>query len=125
MRLPLQDLLLILLTGSALAACSSAVAANPRDVADANDTGNAIGAKDASERSVLERLPALPTDRTERIGALSVTAAAPYAAASGCTCRALAVRPNSGQPPVSRLACTKGGAWFFVPDVFAGGPVAE
>lgn len=124
-RPPLASSLLHLLLGSSLAACSSIVAANPRDVADANDTGNAIGAKDASESRMLQRLPALPTGKPERVGQVSVTADAPYSAASGRTCRALSVRPEPAQPAVLRLACTKGGPWFFVPDVFAGGTTAE
>jgi hypothetical protein len=124
-RTRLQGSLLLLLLGSLAAACSPVLSASARDVADANDTGNAIGAKNASERTVLQRLPGLPSGKAERLGSLNVTAEAPYTAASGRTCRALSLSDEPRQQAVPRLACTKGGAWFFVPDVFAGGPVAE
>ena len=67
----------------------------------------------------------LPTGAPQRVGELNVTAEAPYAAASGRTCRTLELSILSTRQTSHRLACTTGGAWFFVPDVFASGAVAE
>lgn len=117
MTTPLDSNLLLLL-GLSLAACSPAARLNAHDAADANDTGNAVGAKDASERSLLDRLPTLPSGRPERVGKVSVTAEVPYSAASGRTCRALSISSELNRGAIPRLACTKGGAWFFVPEVF-------
>jgi hypothetical protein len=66
---------------------------------------------------VAERLPRLANGATLRVGDETVVGDAAYAAASGRTCRRLQLTQGSG-PTSDRLACSDGGAWFFVPDVF-------
>lgn len=106
----------LLLLSLALSACSSPRPINARDVADANDTGNAIPAGNASERNLLVEVSHMPTGTRQRVGELDVTAAAPYSAASGRTCRPLELA--TGGKLDRRLACTDGRDWFFVPKVF-------
>lgn len=111
-----------------LGACSRPASISARDAADANDTGQSVDAKNSSEREVLKQIPTMPSGAARRFGDLWVTAASPYAAASGRTCRPLELGQTRAQQTIHRLACTAGGAWFFVPDVFATsspGPLAE
>jgi hypothetical protein len=105
-------------------ACSSRTSASARDVADANDVGRRLSARNEGERELLRQLPSLPANSARRIGSANVVARAPYTAASGRTCRALLVTLPS-QPASDRLACSSGHDWFFVPDVFASSPASE
>jgi hypothetical protein len=102
---------------SLLAACAAPPQASPRDLADANDTGGTLKATSASEREILERLPRLANGAALRVGDGTVVGDAAYAAASGRTCRRVQLTQGSGRKS-DRLACSDGGAWFFVPDVF-------
>lgn len=99
-------------------ACSSSKPLPARDVADANDTGRTLAARNQAERQLLEKVAGLRNDRAEQVGGLSVVAEAPYAAASGRTCRALSLKQAGASNGMSRVACTDGKQWFFVPDVF-------
>jgi hypothetical protein len=114
-----------LLVWLTLCACSAAPVITARDAADASDTGGAVDARNGTERDVLARLPQLPTGAAQLVGELSVTAEAPYAAASGRTCRPVELNAIVNHQTRHRLACTSGGAWFFVPDVFAARTAAE
>ncbi|HEU5076601.1 MAG TPA: DVU3141 family protein [Polyangiaceae bacterium] len=72
-----------------------------------------------AEAKVLERLDQLPVAEARPVDTLSVVADAPYAAASGKTCRRLTLTPL--EPPKTsrtRLACKDGDRWAFVPSVF-------
>jgi hypothetical protein len=109
----------------ALVACSTTPPLSARDAADASDTGQWIVPKTPTERYLLQRLPSMPTGAPERVGELSVTADATYTAASGRTCRPLELSTIRTHAISHRLACTKGAAWFFVPDVFANSAIAE
>jgi hypothetical protein len=98
--------------------CASTPPLSKRDAADANDVGQTVGARTATERALLERAATLPSNQPSRVGDVTVVAQPPYASASGRTCRSLQVT----QPPASqeRLVCQDGNAWVFVPDVFVG-----
>jgi hypothetical protein len=96
---------------------------SPRDAADANDTGRVLAPANDSERKLLEALPRIQDGREQRVAEAKVVAEAPYASASGKTCRAL--RLGSARGESRRLACSDGKAWFFVPDVFGSNAVAE
>lgn len=98
--------------------CASAPPVSARDAADANDTGAALGAKSDGERALLGAVPNLPTGTGRRIGEATVIADAPYAAASGRTCRALHISRGRAPEQGNRLTCSNGKAWFFVPEVF-------
>lgn len=102
-------------------ACSPRPETNPRDAADANDTGRQVAPAGESERAVLRQVPTLRSGTPQRIGDATVTAEAPYPAASGRTCRALLVTQASAAAK-HYLACSNGKTWFFVPDVFGGNP---
>jgi len=108
-------------------ACSSVRQPTARDVADANDTGRTLPAVSEPERQVLSRVAGLPNDTASRVGEASVIAEAPYTAASGRSCRALHITSGASRQPLHRVACTDGGTWFFVPDVFGapGGGAGE
>jgi hypothetical protein len=97
---------------------------NPRDVADANDTGGTLPAEDDVDRAVLRELAQLPSGSPRQFGSKSVVAEAPYTAASGRSCRALHFT-TTARASVSRLACNDGKSWFFVPDVFGASHVPE
>lgn len=98
-------------------ACSSSPPLSARDAADANDTGGTAPARTALERSVLQDLPQLRDGVARRVANSTVVADAPYAAASGRTCRVIHVTgASAGRSEL--LACSAGGPWFFVPDVF-------
>ena len=82
-------------------------------------SGKAEAASPA-EAKVLEQLERLPVAQARTVDALSVVADAPYAAASGKTCRRLTLTPL--EPPKTsrtRLACKDAGHWGFVPSVFS------
>lgn len=117
-RLSLAALLLPL-------ACSSAPQPGVRDLADANDTGRSVGARSDDERALLARLGTLPSGKPERVGTTTILAEPAYAAASGRTCRALQLTQGPRSVSRARLACSKGDAWFFVPDVFEGDTTQE
>jgi hypothetical protein len=99
--------------------CSKPVIA-ARDAADANDTGRTLAARSEAERAVLLKIATLPNDTPQQVGNITVVAGPPYDAASGRTCRALRLKSAGAGGSSDRLACSVGGAWFFVPDVFAG-----
>lgn len=99
-------------------ACSSGLQPGARDLADANDTGRSVDAKSHDERALLARLSTLPSGKPERVGTATIVAEPAYTAASGRTCRALQLTQGPGSVSRPRLACSKGDAWFFVPDVF-------
>jgi hypothetical protein len=103
-----------------LSACGAKRAAEPRDLADANDTGAALAARSNLERAVLGSVSSIPIGQPTRIAGATVTAEAAYSAASGRTCRAVSMTADSQEATSHRLACSSGKAWFFVPDVFAG-----
>ena len=100
-----------------LVACSSGPVPSPRDVADANDVGRTLYGKSADERALLVEVPSLPSGTPRRVGGATVVADAAYAAASGRACRVLHITEASTKV-MSRLACSDGKSWFFVPDVF-------
>jgi hypothetical protein len=108
-----------------LGACSADPALSPRDAADAIDTGRVLAPSSDSERKVLRELPALQSGKEMTVGDARVVAEEPYASASGKSCRALLLTLGSTRRASHRLACSDGGAWFFVPDVFSGNSVAE
>lgn len=99
-------------------ACSSAPRPNARDVADANDTGRTLNPRSDMERALLGQVATLPTGAPRQLGGVLVRAERPYPAASGRTCRVLTITSDSLRPPSSRLACSDGSRWFFVPNVF-------
>lgn len=69
------------------------------------------------EREILQRLPALAPEQPVTIEGAMVSAAAPYHAASGRTCRFLTIT-SADRSSRSRLACHEDAAWFFVPSIF-------
>lgn len=103
--------------------CSSQPQTEPRDVADANDTGRALPAHTRLEQALLRALPSLPSGRPRQIEGATVMAEAAYTAASGRTCRTLSIQANGKAR--SRLACHAEGAWYFVPDVFGATEAVE
>lgn len=96
--------------------CASQPRGEPRDVADANDTGRSLPAQTRLEQDVLRALPSLESGQARPVGNAKVVAEAAYTAASGRTCRALSIGVRGKNLP--RLACHSGGSWYFVPDVF-------
>lgn len=99
--------------------CGSArQGAGPREPTPVVGDGTAEAASPAEEK-VLTELDAWPPAAKKTIDSLEVIAEAPYAAASGKTCRRLVM--TSTRPPRSsktRLACQSGDRWGFVPSVF-------
>jgi len=72
-----------------------------------------------AEAKVLARLDRFPVAEARSVDTVSVVADAPYAAASGKTCRRLTFTPST--PPKTsrtRLACKDADRWTFVPSVF-------
>jgi hypothetical protein len=67
---------------------------------------------------VLKALVSLPSGKPQQVAGATVVAEPAYVAASGRTCRALSINATNRVDPRHRLACTNGGAWFFVPEVF-------
>lgn len=108
---------LVAVVAGVVAACAATPQPSAREVADANDTGQALAAKSEQERAVLREAASLPSGVARRINGTNVLAEAPYVAASGRTCRALQLSEQASQA-IHRLACSDGKAWFFVPDVF-------
>ena len=102
-----------------LLACSRAPGISARAAADANDTGGTLAAKSASEQAILREVPTLPIAVQRQVGGVAIVADAPYASASGRTCRVLHIAADAPAHDPDRLACSNGSAWFFVPDVFA------
>lgn len=78
---------------------------------------SAIEPANEIERAILERLPTLAPEQPVTIDDAIVSAAAPYHAASGRTCRSLTIT-SADHSAHSRLACREDAAWFFVPQVF-------
>jgi len=73
---------------------------------------------DDVERAVLERLSELEPNAEEHIDGQVVVAGAPYAAASGRTCRMVTIRSSKEtRPSRARLACLVEDVWAFVPEV--------
>lgn len=99
-------------------ACAATPQPSAREVADANDTGQALTAKTEQDRAVLREVAGLPSGVARRISGTDVIAEAPYVAASGRTCRALQLGAPTPAQTTHRLACSDGQSWFFVPDVF-------
>ena len=101
-----------------LSGCASRPALESRDVVDANDTGSALAARSDLERAVLSAVSTLPSGQPRQLAGSTVIAEPAYASASGRTCRALSLSPDRKVEKSHRLACTNGGSWFFVPEVF-------
>lgn len=116
-------LFLLLLPG--FGGCASERPLSPRDAADASDTGRVLAPANDSERKLLEALPRLAQGQEQRVAEARVVAEAPYASASGKTCRAVHFLSGQRRGETHRLACSDGKAWFFVPDVLGGAAVAE
>jgi hypothetical protein len=108
-----------------LVSCASQPTIGARDAADANDTGSTLKAQTSTERALLQRLGNLPSGSPQQVGDAVVVAEAPYAAASGRTCRALQITSSNESHAQSRLACTNGISWLFVPDVFGSSSSSE
>lgn len=73
-----------------------------------------------SEKRLLAELPMMAPSSLQRIGEQAVIVDAPYTAASGRTCRTVHVTQGVRRES-TRLACSDGTRWFFVPEVFVGG----
>lgn len=84
---------------------------DPADVAATEHAGRIEPATE-TERRILGALDALPNGVPRAVGDVTVTATAPYLAASGNTCRQLSWKT------ASRVACRDADGWYFVPDVF-------
>lgn len=102
--------------------CAAAPTPTAREVADANDTGRTLTATSETERKTLAQIANLGDGASRRVGNATVIAEAPYASASGRTCRAVHLTTENPHNTVHRLACSDGQAWFFVPDVFGASP---
>ncbi len=99
--------------------CSSSHRPEPRDPSYASlvEPGTREPSDDV-ERAILARLGELEPGAEEHIDGQVVVAGAPYAAASGRTCRTVTIRPSAqAAKPSSRLACLVEDVWAFVPDV--------
>lgn len=101
-----------------LSSCAGQPETNPRDAADANDTGRRLAPTGEGERALLRQLGTLPSGAARRVGDADVLAEEPYQAASGRVCRALQLTRQQPTRVSRRLACNDGKAWFFVPNVF-------
>jgi hypothetical protein len=72
------------------------------------------------ERELLVRLSDVPVGQPVTFGSQVFIADAPYAAASGRTCRSVMLRPTEPDGTVQvKLACEVAEGWAFVPDPFA------
>jgi hypothetical protein len=70
------------------------------------------------ERAILAHLSDLSTGNTAEIDGRAVVIGPPYAAASGRSCRRVAIQGTSaGEHARSELACLFDGTWSFVPSV--------
>jgi hypothetical protein len=95
--------------------------AQPRTESVVVSPPSAIAPEDDFERELLRRLSSLPAEQPVSIDDATVTARAPYYAASGRTCRALTIQSagqSAGSAARSRLVCREDSEWFFVPEVF-------
>jgi hypothetical protein len=112
---------LISLTGVNLTGCGSSQGQPVSPPAPVG--GGTAEAGSPAEEKVLERLADMPPSKAQRVGDLAVLAEAPYSAASGKTCRRVTLT-KSAEPRTSRtrLACSDGGPWRYVPDVFLSPP---
>ena len=118
-RLPSRLLPGVYVWGAVLcAACGASVPAGaPRSTPPVADGAGVVEPADDVEATALKRLDGWPAGQAWAVAGVSVTAGAPYTAASGRTCRSLGFqRPEGG---TTRLACHDGARWFYVPDVFA------
>jgi hypothetical protein len=113
----------LMLAGAAFG-CGGGPKPNPRDTADANDTGRTLPARSSSEENVLRQAAGLPAGTPHTVGDVVVVAEPAYQAASGRTCRSLSITDRK-KAVTHRLACTEGKTWFFVPDVLGLGTAAE
>lgn len=79
-----------------------------------------VPAETKGEQELLARLGDVPTGEPVTVAGQVFVVDAPYAAASGRTCRSITVRgpEGEGQPEV-KLACDGPGGWELVPDPFA------
>ena len=116
----------VLLVVVAAVACGGAQPPpNDPAVLDANDRGSTVAPTSDAERQLLAQLGDLPAGKKQQIGSLTVVANKPYHAASGRTCRSVDVTSATSKGATgARLACTEGGEWFFVPNVFVA-PTAD
>lgn len=109
---------LVVMACSVSFGCSSTSSnANADSPASVLGDGTAEAASPA-EAKVLARLDELPVAEARAVDGISVVAEAPYAAASGKTCRRLTLTPST--PPKTsrtRLACKDAERWGFVPNV--------
>ena len=112
MRPAISILALALLATLALGCSRSHHVAEPGPAAP-----TAIAPTNDTEREILQRLPTLTPEQPVTIGGAIVSAAAPYHAASGRTCRSLTIT-SADRSASSRLACREDAEWFFVPQVF-------
>jgi hypothetical protein len=105
-------------------ACGASVPAGaPRSAPPTADGAGVVEPADEVEATALKRLDQWPAGQAWAVGGVSVTARAPYQAASGRTCRALVFSRTEGAS--TRLACHDGARWFYVPDVFASSKAAS
>lgn len=111
--------LLVVLSAGCRSGRGSARHPDRQETLDANDVGTVLSDVDADERAALARLPELHDGKVATVGKWKVVAEPVYVAASGRSCRRVSF--VSGTEGEERLACTEGGAWFFVPDVFGDG----
>ena len=122
---PVLRALFLFAAAGLVAACGgSTLQPTDRDLRDAADTGRTVEPRTPAEREMLSRLEQISADSPTVIGNQVVTAGPPYHAASARICRSLTVQQKGREGAASRLACTDGKAWFFVPDVLgAAAPV--
>jgi hypothetical protein len=103
-----------------LACCSTRQPPRPvHPGLDGSDERGVVSPATDTERAVLERLGSLAPGQREQVRGVAVVAEPAYAAASGRSCRRLALGPSGGNASEARLACSEGKGWFFVPNVFA------
>lgn len=74
------------------------------------------------ERELLARMESIPVSEPVTFAGQTFLVDAPYAAASGRSCRS--VRVEGGRDVELKLACEEDAGWVFVPDVFAEGSAA-
>lgn len=84
----------------------------------AGTTGSIVAVKNDSEKQLLEQVATLTPHVQVLVGSLKVLPSSLESVASGRQCRSLSVIAPTGNE-ASRLACTTGQAWFFVPNILA------
>jgi len=77
-------------------------------------TGTKVAPESDAERQMLALLDGMQSGEVKTVGGVEVRAEPSYAAASGTTCRWLAV--TSSGVETRRLACKDGPAWFYAPN---------